>query len=98
MKKIINGRKYDTETANMLSVISRGDGFTSVMESLYRKHNGEYFLHASGGPMTKYGVHEGNSISGGSSIIPMDESAAKRWAERNLDGDEYEAIFGEVEE
>lgn len=98
MKKIINGRKYDTETAEHLSAISRGDGFTSVDESLYRKRNGEYFLYASGGPMTKYGVHEGNNIYGGSSIIPMDELAARKWAEKNLDGDEYEAIFGEVEE
>lgn len=31
-------------------------------------------------------------------IIPLSIEEAKEWAEENLSGDEYEYIFGEVEE
>lgn len=49
--------------------------------------------------MTKYAVAEGsNSWRGGSRIMPLSYAEAQKWAEEHLDGDEYEAIFGEVTE
>ena len=101
MKQIINGKKYDTETAKKVGSWSNGysySDFSSCTEELYRKRTGEYFLYGIGGPMSKYSQSYGNTTSGGSQIIPMAEAEARTWAEEHLDGDEYEEIFGEVEE
>lgn len=102
MKKIISGKVYDTYTAkelaswsNMADVLD----FHQFSEMLYRKKTGEYFLHGEGGPMTKYAVAEGsNSWRGGSRIMPLTFAEAREWAEKHLDGDEYEKIFGAVTE
>ncbi len=49
--------------------------------------------------MTKYNRKTGqNEWSGGEEIIPLTVGEAQEWAERYLDADEYEEIFGEVEE
>lgn len=100
MKKYINGKKYDTATAREVGSWSNNRGyrdFSHCEESLYRKKTGEYFLYGSGGPMSKYAVSEGqNSWSGGSDITPLTFDEARVWAEEHLDGDEYEAIFGEI--
>lgn len=102
MKKIINGKKYSTETATMLADRwngRAGGDFGRVVESLYRKKTGEYFLHGVGGAATCYANSAGlNCWSGGQDIIPLTEVEAKQWAEAWLDADEYEKIFGEVEE
>ena len=45
MKKIINGKTYNTETAKEISEWSEGvyRDFTYIGETLYRKRTGEYF-------------------------------------------------------
>lgn len=103
MKKIINGKKYDTETATYLGRYqSPGNGwsdFSYYEETLYRKKTGEFFLHGEGGPMTRYARSEsGNTRTGGETIIPLTIDEAKAWAEEKLEADKYEEIFGEVEE
>ncbi len=102
MKKIINGKVYDTDTAKLMDIWYNGyqvGDFNSFSEALYLKKTGEFFLHGEGGPMTKYAVATGdNSWSGGQKIIPLTYQAAKEWAEEHLDGDEYEDIFGAVTE
>lgn len=102
MKKIINGKLYDTETAKELgswSNMADYGNFSQFTETLFRKKTGELFLYGEGGPMTKYAVAEGsNSWRGGSRIMPLSFPEAREWAEAHLDGDEYEAIFGAVAE
>ena len=101
MKKIINGKRYDTDAARKLGEHWNGYGdndFRFVNETLYITKTGNYFLRGEGGPMSKYAKPVGNSISWGDVIIPMSLTDAQEWAEEYLDGDEYEAIFGEVEE
>lgn len=102
MKKVINGKLYDTDTATLMAVWrNMGDtgNFGYCEETLYRKRTGEFFLYGYGGPMTKYAVSTGsNSWSGGEMIIPLTLSAAQEWAEEHLDGDDYQKIFGEVAE
>lgn len=74
-------------------------GFGTCSETLYRKRKGEFFLYGEGGPMSKYGVAYGDNEWGyGEEIRPLTVDEAKAWAEENLDADEYEAVFGEVEE
>lgn len=101
MKKIINGRKYDTETATLIAKWDNGiyGDFTSVSEELYEKRNGEWFLYGSGGAKTKYAVATGsNSWGGGEGITPLTEDEAKEWAEKHLSVEQYEEIWGPVEE
>lgn len=101
MRKIINGKKYDTETAKELGDYWNGLGgsdFRNFFETLYQKKTGEYFLYREGGPASKYAEHCSGGWTAGKNIIPMTESEAMEWAEKHLDCDEYEAIFGEVEE
>lgn len=107
MKKIIGGngqpwRRYDTETAK--AVGNRDNGlsyrdFGHVEETLYKKKTGEFFLHGIGGPNTAYAKRiDSNSWSGGEDIRPLTVEEAKEWAAEYLDADDFEAIFGPVEE
>ncbi len=101
MKKIINGKVYDTDTAKRKGVYNHScpNDFNYFSELLYLKKTGEYFLHGEGGPASKYVRSAGqNSWSGGEQIIPLSYNAAKEWAEERLDADEYEAIFGAIQE
>lgn len=99
MKKIINGKMYNTETAKELGYYRMRDGtFSHIYEALYKTKNGNYFLHGSGGPKSKYGIQDGRDICGSEEIIPFTVDQAKEWAEKNLNPDEYIAEFGEVEE
>lgn len=102
MKKIINNKVYDTDTANVLAEWSNGLGprdSTRVHETLYQKRTGEFFLYGVGGPASRYAVSAGqNSWSGGSRIIPLTWEAAREWAEKHLDADDYGSIFGPVPE
>lgn len=102
MKKIINGKVYDTDTAKELAEWSNGLGpgdFSHVVEWLYQKRTGEFFLYGVGGPASRYAVSAGqNAWSGGAKIIPLTWEAAREWAEEHLDAEEYEEIFGPVSE
>lgn len=100
MKKIINGKLYNTETAKMLADWWNGrSGFDRADEELYLKRTGEYFLYGQGGPMSRYAKSISYSEwSGGEKITPLTEEGAKKWALNHLDADEYMEIFGEVEE
>ena len=100
MKKIINGKKYDTETAKCCGSFSKNEGsFTYCCEELYKKKTGEFFLYGKGGPISKYSQSCGqNCWSGGSDIVPLTETQARKWMEEHEDADTYEQLFGEVEE
>ena len=101
MKKIINQKRYDTDTAKKLGTreYSHPGDFNWTSETLYQKRTGEFFLHGEGGAASKYAEAVGqNSWSGGERIMPLSFEDARKWAEENLEADEYEAIFGEVSE
>ncbi len=102
MKKVLNGKVYDTDSARKMAFWSNGLGYNDFKhceETLYLKKTGEFFLYGAGGPMSRYTVSKGdNTWSGGEMIIPLSLEAAQKWAEEHLDGDEYEEIFGVVED
>jgi hypothetical protein len=101
MKKVINGKRYDTDTAKLVgetSYSNRGD-FYFWSEELYRKKTGEFFLYGEGGPASKYSQQIAqNEWAGGEQIIPLTLAEAREWAEKYLDADEYEKVFGRIEE
>ena len=100
MKKIIDGKMYNTETAEKIWHYDNGEtGFDWCEETLYQKKTGEFFLYGEGGARSRYAESAGNGFWGsGSRIIPLREDEARAWAEGCLTGEEYEEIFGEVEE
>lgn len=102
MKKIINGKVYDTEKAKKVaswySSYARND-FHYYEEELYKKKTGEFFLYGEGNAASPYSRSCGqNEWCGGEKIVPMTFAEAQEWAEKHLDGDEYCAIFGEPDE
>ncbi|MBK8132801.1 MAG: hypothetical protein IPN63_07795 [Gammaproteobacteria bacterium] len=102
MKAIINGKKFDTDTAEHIANASysgsRSD-FQWWEEDFYRKRTGECFLAGRGGPMTRYAVAvDQNSRTGGSKITPLSEEEAREWLECHADAETYEQVFGAVPE
>lgn len=93
MKKIINGKVYDTETAKEIAQWENQGSwrdYDHMEETLYRKRTGEFFIYGEGGPKTRYAESEGqNCWTGGCKIIPLSWEAAREWAEEHLDADEY---------
>lgn len=102
MRKIINGRTYNTETSKKIGEWWNGlatNDFSHCYEVLYKNTRGAYFIHGEGGAMSKYAISTGtNSWSGGEKITPLTSAEATEWAEKHLSAEEYEAEFGEVEE
>lgn len=100
MNKIINNKKYDTNTARKICCISEGLVFDEnyLEETLYQKSSGEYFLVCQGQSkyISEYGV-KGYSPDQ-KYIIPLKYNQAYQWSMEVLDGDAFEALFGEVEE
>ena len=99
MKKVINGRMYDTDTAELLGRVTIGEprNWDFKEECLYRKKNGEYFFRFDGEVFSDSLAHIYPHMFG-ERIVPTIEKWAKRWAEENLDGDKYVELFGEVAE
>lgn len=102
MKKIINGKQYNTETAKKIAEWDCGkarNDFSYVEETLYQKRTGEFFLYGIGGPASwcAYACPTGG-YDGGEKIKPLTEEKAREWCENRLDADDYEKIWGEPEE
>ena len=96
MTKVINGKKYSTETAEMVGYdgFARRGNFKWWCERLYLKVTGEYFLHGMGGPLSHYRQKIGqNEWSGSEKIIPMTYPEAKAWAKKHLNYDKYITLF-----
>lgn len=102
MKKIINGKMYDTETAQNIGCYNNGlsgGDFWFVEETLYRKKNGEFFLYGEGGAMSRYSRQDGSySRCGGMELVPLSTEEAKAWVEKHCSADVYIEIFGNVTE
>ena len=97
MKKVINGKVYDTETAQKMGEWDNGhytNDFQYCAETLFKKRTGEFFLFGEGHALSKYAGHSGNMSGWGEKIIPYSYEEAQKWAEEHLDGDEYIEIFG----
>lgn len=95
MEKIINGKRYNTQTARQLAVLSSNQSPTNFeywRETLYKKRTGEYFLYGEGGGLSKYAKYHDDGRSWGEKIIPLTESEAKKWA-KDLESKEYKDIF-----
>lgn len=100
MKKIIDGKTYNTETAECLGEYSYGipGDYHYYSEGLYRSQKGTYFIYGEGGALSKYARLIGNHQTGGDGLNVISEEEALKWAEHHLSADDYICIFGEPEE
>lgn len=102
MKRVINGKRYDTDTATRVHAHDNGaqvNDFHYYSEDLYQKKTGEFFLLKEGGAMSPAGRSLPDGGMGwGEDLYPLTDSEARQWAERNMDADKYEAIWGPVPE
>lgn len=100
MQAIINGIRYNTESATLIGEATygnRGD-FARWQAGLYvSPRSKRYFLAGEGGPMTQFAYHHPDrSRSGGDRIIPMDRAEAFEWAQHHLTVEAVEAAFGDL--
>lgn len=98
MKRIIEGKKYDTETADCIAELDNGyygNDFKRCKESLYRTKKGTWFLAGEGGPMSKYARPLGNMTTGGEGLEPITPDHARQWLEEKDFTDELEEHFAE---
>lgn len=95
MQKIINGKKYDTQTAVACGTYVEPILFTKceTFITLYRKANGEYFLYEYWREMIFI-----VEVRRDARIKPLTEEEARKWAEKHLSAEWYESLFGEVQE
>ncbi len=103
MQRIINGKSYNTRTARELceagsTTNSRSD-FSFEESNLYVTKKGAYFIAGRGGPMSRFArsVEDGNTTTGGSGIIPLDEIDARDILENAGAEDILEELF-DIEE
>lgn len=98
MNKVINGKRYDTDKAELVG--SSGNGLYPgdldyYCETLHRKRTGEFFLHMEGGPRSRCAKADGSGWVGGEELRPLAYEDARKWAERSLTADGYAELFGE---
>jgi hypothetical protein len=96
MKKIIDGKRYNTDTADVIASWHNGhhtNDFHYCSEDLYRTPKGAYFLHGEGGGLSKYATQQGNGSGWGATIIPMNADEARMWLEAHDCHEALEAEF-----
>ena len=97
MRQTIRGKLYDSDTAKEVAKAQTGSAEdpSCFTERLLRKKTGEFFLHGSGGPSSKYAVpFQGGTWQSGERLTPLTYAQADRWARENLTHPAYLAAFG----
>jgi hypothetical protein len=75
MKAIIDGKTYNTETAEEICCWHNDErGFSQCGETIYKTKKGNYFLHGEGGAASAYCERVDNGSIGGSKIIVLTEA------------------------
>lgn len=101
MKKVINGKVYDTNTATQIAYWESGSKTSPSWyeETLFRKRNGEMFLFGRGYATSPYAQRnpDGN-LSVGSAIRPISWEDAQLWAKDKLDDVDFDKLFGEEDD
>jgi hypothetical protein len=99
MKRVINKKVYNTETA--IEVASYWNGlsssdFRNVTEELYITHKGNWFMSYSGGALSQYAecLHRG-CYEGSSGIKVLSEDEVYQWLEGRGETGAIEKYFAD---
>ncbi len=102
MKKVINGKIYNTETATCIADWDNGRygrDFGRCEESLFVTKKGVYFIYGDGGAATRWSVPVGNNGSaGGDGIEVLSKAEALEWCETHGVNADTIAEYFEVQE
>lgn len=98
MKKIINGKRYDTDKAQCVAeyanTYDRGD-FHWYEEALYQTPSGSWFLAGEGHAASKYARSVAQNERGpGEDLLVLSEVEARAWLEAHDKVKELEDYFG----
>jgi len=100
MKKVIDRKTYNTETATLIHEWDNGyygGDFKRCSETLYKTQKGAWFIAGSGGAMSKYAVSLGSNTTGGSSDIEVvTREEALEWLEGHDGTDAIEKHFADM--
>lgn len=97
MKKIIEGKVYNTETAECVADENRSlHNFYSTSEALYRTKSGRWFLHGESSAGGQYSHWHGNSCGYGQDIRAMTTAQVLAWAEDADIDDEAKSRIAEL--
>lgn len=102
MRKVVNGRVYDTDTAKLVCEWDNGEmpsGLGYVYHGLHRKKTGEFFLHVCGGAATNWAKPtETGGTRRAEHVVLATYDEARALVEAHGTADEYEAVFGLCED
>lgn len=98
MKKVLNGKLYDTEKAHLIADVPHSNIKSSegaCEQRLYLKKNGEFFLWLAGARSEiasnmalDSGIHDRERH-----IYPLSYEQARKWAESEMPADEWLELF-----
>lgn len=91
MRKILNNKVYDSDTAKLVCRYENNKSRNveeNYIEDLYRKKNGELFIHGKGGVKSPYAREK---------IIPMTIGEATFWGRSALTPEAFKSIFKPLE-
>ena len=101
MKQIIDGKKYNTDTATRIcdtsNDCSRSD-FNFENSDLFVTPRGSYFIAGSGGARSRFSQRVSDGYCGGDGIIPISREDALAECERHGSTDDIEKFFGDMVE
>jgi len=92
MKRVIEGKRYDTSTAQEIGAWRNGhptSDFEYCEEKLYLTSKGNFFLAGEGGAYSRYAQSHGNATGGGEAITPLTREEAFQWAQEHLEPEDY---------
>ena len=90
MKKVIKGKKLDTQTAKMVGTAMIDDN-KDIVETLYRTKSATYFIH------NVYSKSTTGKLEVGEDIYLVSVNEAKEWAKKWLTQSEYDRCFGDID-
>ena len=106
MKRVINGKVYDTDKAELIATVDHKNikyGFSNdaphETQSFYRKKTGEFFVYAPHGSLMARNIfqHDYDRYASGG-FFPLTYQQAQKWAEHELSAEKWEEIFGDPED
>lgn len=85
MKKVINGKVYNTETATRIANWDNGcygNDFNACDESLYKTSKGAFFVSGEGGALSRWATSIGtNGRGAGDGVEVLTPAEAMEWCE-----------------
>lgn len=98
MRAIIEGKRYDTETAEEVAAYHsphfRGD-FHRFSETLYRTSRGRWFLVGEGNAASPYAEPVVDGRGPGERLVPFSDEEAREWLESRGKYGALEAYFAD---